>query len=291
MTDSILGRPAPPAPGRPAPPPQVLLAHHLKALKLPTILRDYEKVARQCAAEGADFIGFLLRLVELELIERERHAVQRRIRAAHFPVIKSLETFDFTAIPSLNKMLVLELARCEYIERRENIIALGNSGTGKSHIGIALGLAACQRTLSVGFTTATALVHQLIEARDERRLIRLQKELQAHKLLIIDELGYVPLSTTGAELLFETISKRYERGSTIITSNLPFDEWTSVFGSERLTGALLDRLTHHVYILEMNGDSYRLNHSKACQRPKASTPTETPSADSADPETGELKPV
>ena len=194
--------------------PQVLLGHHLKALKLPTILREYEKVARQCAAEGVDFVGFLLRLVELELIERERHSVQRRIRAAHFPVVKSFDTFDFTAIPSLNKMLVLELARCEYIERRENIIALGNSGTGKSHIGLAFGLAACQRGISVGFTTATALVHQLIEARDERRLIRLQRELQAYKLLIIDELGYVPLSTTGAELLFETISKRYERGAT-----------------------------------------------------------------------------
>ena len=269
--------------------PQVLLTHHLKALKLPTILREYEKVAGQCAAEGLDFVGFLLRLVELELIERERHAVQRRIRAAHFPVVKSLDTFDFTAIPALNKMLVLELARCEYIERRENIIALGNSGTGKSHIGLALGLAACQRGISVGFTTATALVHQLIEARDDRRLIRQQRELQAYKLLIIDELGYVPLSTTGAELLFETVSKRYERGSTIITSNLPFDEWTSVFGSERLTGAFLDRLTHHVHILEMNGDSYRLKHSKARRRAKNPEPVDQPPIETVDPETGEVK--
>lgn len=268
--------------------PQVLLAHHLKALKLPTVLHEYEKTARQCAAEGVDFIGFLLRLVELELIERERHSVQRRIRAAHFPVVKSLDTFDFAAIPSLNKMLVLELARCEYIQRRENIIALGNSGTGKSHIGLALGLAACQRGFSVGFTEAAALVHQLMEARDERRLIRLQRELQAYKLLIIDELGYVPLSTTGAELLFETISKRYERGSTIITSNLPFDEWTSVFGNERLTGALLDRLTHHVHILEMNGDSYRLKHSKARRRSKTPEPVSEKPAETIDPETGEV---
>lgn len=268
--------------------PQVLLAHHLKALKLPTVLHEYEKIARQCAAEGVDFIGFLVRLVELELIERERHSVQRRIRAAHFPVVKSLDTFDFAAIPSLNKMLVLELARCEYIQRRENVIALGNSGTGKSHIGLALGLAACQRGFSVGFTEAAALVHQLMEARDERRLIRLQRELQAYKLLIIDELGYVPLSTTGAELLFETISKRYERGSTIITSNLPFDEWTSVFGNERLTGALLDRLTHHVHILEMNGDSYRLEHSKARRRSKTPEPVSEKPAETIDPETGEV---
>lgn len=273
--------------------PQVLLAHHLKALKLPTILREYEKVVRQCAAEGVDFVGFLLRLLELELIERERHSVQRRIKAAHFPVVKSLDTFDFAAIPSLNKMLVLELARCEYILRRENIIALGNSGTGKSHIGIALGLAACQRGFSVGFTEAAVLVHQLMEARDERRLLKLQRELQAYKLLIIDELGFVPLSTTGAELLFETISRRYERGSTIITSNLPFDEWTSVFGNERLTGALLDRLTHHVHILEMNGDSYRLKHSKARRRVKvAEQANQAPApAETVNPETGEVTPA
>ncbi len=273
--------------------PQVLLAHHLKALKLPTILHEYEKVVRQCAAEGVDFVGFLLRLLELELIERERHSVQRRIKAAHFPVVKSLDTFDFAAIPSLNKMLVLELARCEYILRRENIIALGNSGTGKSHIGIALGLAACQRGFSVGFTEAAVLVHQLMEARDERRLLKLQRELQAYKLLIIDELGFVPLSTTGAELLFETISRRYERGSTIITSNLPFDEWTSVFGNERLTGALLDRLTHHVHILEMNGDSYRLKHSKARRRVKvAEQANQAPApAETVNPETGEVTPA
>ena len=242
--------------------PQVLLAHYLKALKLPTFLREYEKVARQCAAEGADHIRYLLRLVELELIERERRTVERRIREAKFPAVKSLDSFDFLALPSLNKPLMLELARCEYVARRENIIALGNSGTGKTHIALGLGLAACQKGLSVGFVTAAALVHELIEARDEKRLLRYQRQLSAHKLLIIDELGYVPLSQTGAELLFEVFSQRYERGSTIVTSNLPFDEWTSVFGSERLTGALLDRLTHHVHILEMNGESYRLAESR-----------------------------
>ena len=169
-------------------------------------------------------------------------------------------------MPSLNKTLVLELARSEYVERRENIIAVGNSGTGKSHIALGLGLAACQKGLSVGFITASALVHELLEARDEKRLLRLQRQLAGYKLLIIDELGYVPLSATGAELLFEVFSQRYERGSTLVTSNLPFDEWTSVFGSERLTGALLDRLTHHVHILEMNGDSFRLAHSRRRSR-------------------------
>jgi DNA replication protein DnaC len=243
--------------------PQLLLDHHLKTLKLPTFLREYGKVARQCAAEGLDHVQFLARLVELELIDRERRMIERRIKAARFPAVKSLDSFDFKAIPSLNKMQVLELARCEWIERRENVIALGPSGTGKTHIALGLGLAACQKGLAVGFTTAAALVHELMEASDERRLLRLQKQLVKHKLLIIDELGFVPLSKTGAELLFETISQRYEQGAILITSNLPFDEWTETFGSERLTGALLDRLTHHVNILEMNGDSYRLNQSRS----------------------------
>lgn len=246
--------------------PQVLLGHHLKALRLPTFVREYDKVARQCAAEGVDHVRYLLRLAELEMIDREQRLVERRIRAARFPAVKSLDSYDFTALPSLNKALVLELARCEYLERRENVIALGNAGTGKTHIALGLGLAACQKGLAVGFTTAAALVHELLEARDEKRLLRLQRQLTACKLLIIDELGYVPLSPTGAELLFEMFSQRYERGSVIVTSNLPFDEWTSVFGSERLTGALLDRLTHHVHILEMNGESYRLRQSKQRRR-------------------------
>ncbi len=188
--------------------------------------------------------------------------IERRIKAAKVPATKSLDSFDFKAIASLNKVLTMELARCEFIDRRENIIALGPSGTGKTHVALGLGLAACQKGRKVRFTTAAALVHELIEAADDRRLQRLQKGLAAHDLLIIDELGFVPLSKTGAELLFEVISQRYERGSIIITSNLPFDEWTEVFGSERLTGAILDRLTHHVHILEMNGESFRLRQSR-----------------------------
>ena len=249
--------------------PRLLLDHHLKTLKLPTFLRDYAKLARRCAAEGSDHVQFLARLVELELIDRERRMIERRIKAARFPTSKSLDSFDFKAIPALNKMQVLELARCEWIERRENVIALGPSGTGKTHVALGLGLAACQKGLSTGFTTAAALVHELMEARDERRLLRLRKQMANQKLLIIDELGFVPLSKTGAELLFEMISQRYERGATLITSNLPFDEWTEVFGTERLTGALLDRLTHHVHILTMNGDSYRLKQSSGRRRSPA----------------------
>ena len=164
--------------------------------------------------------------------------------------------------------MVLELARAEYIDRHENIIALGPSGTGKTHIALGLGLAACQKGLKVRFITASALVHELIEARDDKRLLRLQKQLVSQNLLIIDELGFVPLSKTGAELLFELVAQRYERGSIIITSNLPFDEWTSTFGTERLTGALLDRLTHHVHMLEMNGESYRLKQARKRRKAK-----------------------
>ena len=243
--------------------PQVLLGHHLKALRLPTFLSQYEKVAGECARDGVDHPRYLLRLAELELIERERRMIDRQIRAAKFPAIKTLDSFDFTAIPALNKMLVLELARGEYIARRENVIALGPSGTGKSHLALAPGLAAC--------------------------LLKLQAHLAGLKLLIIDELGYVPLSLTGSELLFEVFSQRYEHGSTIVTSNLPFEDWTSVFSSERLTGALLDRLTHHVHILEMNGDSYRLKQSKGRRRKSfrdRDDPETTPVA--IDPDTGEM---
>lgn len=265
--------------------PQVLLAHHLKQLKLPTVLREYEKLARECARDGVDHSRYLLRLIELELIDRERRTVERRIRAARFPAVKSFDTFNFTAIPGLNKMLVLELARCEYILRRENIIALGNSGTGKTHVALALGLAACQKGFTVAFTTAAALVNQLMEARDEKRLLKMQRDLAAVKLLIVDELGYVPLSPTGAELLFETFSQRYERGSTIVTSNLPFEDWTQVLGSERLTGALLDRLTHHVSILAMNGESYRLKQSARRRAAGAEQNQATPVVDA---DTGEI---
>ena len=269
--------------------PQVLLAHHLKQLRLPTVLREYDKVARECARDGVDHPRYLLRLLELELIDRERRLVERRIRQARFPATKSLDSFEFTAIPSLNKMLVLELARCEYILRRENVIALGNSGTGKTHIALSLGLAACQKGFSVTFITAAQLVHQLMEARDEKRLLRLQRELQATKLLIVDELGYVPLSSTGAELLFEVFSQRHERSSTIIISNLPFEEWTSVLGSERLTGALLDRLTHHVHILSMNGDSYRLAQSTARRRLSSkAAQDDTATREQINPDTGEI---
>ena len=190
----------------------LLLEHHLKELRLPSFLREYQKLAAQCAAENVDHPEYLLRLAELELIDRHQRMVERRIRAARFRAVKSLDSFDFPAIPSVNKALMMELARCEYVQRRENVIAIGNSSTGKTHVALGLGLANCQHGMSVGFTTAAGLVHELMEARDERRLLNLQRQLSRLNLLIIDELGFVPLSRTNAELLFEVFSQRYEKG-------------------------------------------------------------------------------
>lgn len=264
-------------------PPTVLLAHHLKELRLPTCLREYERLARQCASEGVDHVRYLLRLVEMELIDRQRRLVERRITAAHFPVTKSLDAFDFLALPTLNKPLVMDLARGGFIDRRENVIAVGNSGTGKTHLALGLGLAACQNGYSVLWKSAATLVNELIEARDEKHLLRSQKALVRVQLLIVDELGFVPLSKTGAELLFDVFSQRHERGATLVTSNLPFDEWTDVFGSQRLTGALLDRLTHHAHVLTCNGDSYRLADAKRRRTKQEKAPDKTPATTPKEP--------
>lgn len=248
----------------------VLLKHHLKALRLPTMLSESERIASRCAAENVDHQGYLLQLTELELLERERKAAERRLKAARFPAIKTLDGFDFSAQPSVNKVLVAELMRCAYIDARENIILAGNPGTGKSHLATALGVEACARGKKVRFWRVTELVTALMEAREERVLARMKSHLAKLDLLILDELGYVPASQLGAELLFDVISNAYERTSVIITTNLAFERWVEVLGSERLTGAALDRLTHRCHILECNGESYRL---KDAQRRRRGTPS------------------
>lgn len=251
----------------------VLLHHHLKALRLPTIGAECEKVAHRAAADNVDHLSYLLQVTELELLERERKAAERRLKAARFPTLKSLESFEFTARPSVNKMLIAELARAEFIDRRENVLFVGNPGTGKSHLAIALAAAACSKGYRVRFYRVTELVTLLIEARDERALLGLKARLAKLDLLVLDEFGYVPASKVGAELLFDVISSAYERTSLIVTTNLPFDHWTEVLGSERLTGATLDRLTHRCQIIETKGESYRLKDAKARVR-KPSDPAD-----------------
>ena len=253
-------------------PSLLLLEHHLKALRLPTVLRDYANVGAVCSQERCSYPQYLLRLVERELIDRERRATDRRIKEAQFPVIKTIDSFDFKAQPSLNEPLVRELLRGEYIPKKENLLLVGNPGTGKTHLACALGFAACSQGKRVRFYTTTGLVTQLLEAREERTLQRLQKQLERQDLLLLDELGYVPFSKAGAELLFDVVGRAYERTSLIVTTNLPFEQWTEVLGSERLTGAMLDRLTHRVHILEANGQSYRLADAKRRLKTKPPAP-------------------
>ena len=244
----------------------VLLKHHLKALRLPTVASECEKVAARCATDNVDHLTYLLQVLELELLDREKRSAERRLKAARFPTIKTLDTFDFAARPSVNKMLIGELVRCEYIDKRENVLLIGNPGTGKSHLATALAAEACARGYRVRFFRTTELVTALIEARNELSFLRLKAQLAKLDLLVLDELGYVPASKVGAELLFDVISTAYERTSLIVTSNLPFESWIEVLGSERLTGAPLDRLTHRCRIIETKGESYRLQDAKARTR-------------------------
>jgi DNA replication protein DnaC len=240
---------------------QMLLEAYLKRLKLPAMLTHYQEMARQAEQGNQTFEGYLLALSELETQQRDENAFKRRVSQARFPLLKTLDQFDFSVIPSLNKAKVLNLAQGEYIRKKENLLLMGNSGTGKTHLATALGLTACQQGKNVRFFTAAGLINQLTEAQAGLRLSQIQRVLTKLDLLIIDEIGYVPFSQRGAELFFQVVADSYERQSIIMTTNLDFSKWPEVFRSEQLTGALLDRLTHHAHILTMNGESYRFKQS------------------------------
>lgn len=239
----------------------VLLKTNLKYLRLPTMSAEFAKLAREASAANEDYEQYLLRLSELEVAARSANSLKARIKQAGFPVIKDLDTYDFSLLPSLSKPKVLELARCEWIDRHFNCCMIGNAGTGKTHLAIALGLAACRRGRRVRFFTAAALVTQLEEAQRGYRLDRILAQLDKTDLLVVDELGYLSFSRSGAELLFQVFADRYERASLLITSNLAFGDWGQVFQGERMTAALLDRLTHRCHIFDMNGESYRFRES------------------------------
>jgi DNA replication protein DnaC len=211
--------------------------------------------------------------VELELAGRTANALKARIKQAAFPVQKDFDTYDFSLIASLNKQKMLELSRCQWLDKHENVCLIGNQGTGKTHLAIALGLAACREGRHVRFFAAATLVNRLEELQKQYQLDKFLTQLDKADMLICDELGYLSFSRTGAELLFQVFADRYERGSLLITSNLPFSEWDQVFQGERMTAALLDRLTHHCYIFEMNGESYRFRESVKTQNDKKSKPS------------------
>jgi DNA replication protein DnaC len=240
----------------------LLLTSYLKTLRLPTMLREYPAVARQCGQKDASYELFLQQLAELEVQHRQAQSMARRIRLAGFPVVKELADFDFAAVPKLNKKRVLDLAQGQFIEQRANVVLNGAPGVGKTHVAIGLGREACRHGRKVRFFTAAGLVNAYVEAREQRQITRLENHIRRNDLIIVDELGYIPLDRVGAEHLFGFFSQCYEQTSLIVTTNLPFAEWPQVFaGDERLAGALLDRLTHHVYILDITGDSYRLKAS------------------------------
>jgi DNA replication protein DnaC len=240
---------------------ELMLDHIVKQLRMPTIGRQYRSLAREAEERNLSYEGYLLALLETELQTREENQRQRRLKQASFPVQKTLDTYDFSLMPSLNRNRFITLAKGEFVEKKENLIFLGNSGTGKTHLAIALGIEMIQNGYKAKFITASELVEELLMANEEHKLGVFEKKWLKFDVIIVDELGYVPFSKTGAELLFQFFSGRYERASVIITTNLEFSEWTNVFGDEKMTAALLDRLTHRSHIHLLNGESYRFRQS------------------------------
>jgi DNA replication protein DnaC len=247
------------------PPPSAqatLLESYLRRLRLPVVLARYPKLAQEAAQQGLAYEQFLLLLAEQELAQRDENMQRRRISQARFPTLKTLDQYDFSLLPQLNRPLILELAQGRYIQQKENILLAGAIGTGKTHIATALGVAACQQGHRVRFATAAGLTNELFEAQAARRLSRVEQQLLRHQVLILDEVGFVPFTKAGADLLFSFLSALHEQVSLLITTTVPFAEWALLFGGDqRLTAALLDRLTFHAHIVQFAGESYRLRES------------------------------
>jgi DNA replication protein DnaC len=234
-----------------------LLDSYLRQLRLPTFAKLYPQFAADAARNNHDTVRFLLALAEQEVNQRQLNMLQQRLKTARFPVIKELADFDFSCLPMLNKAQILDLARGEYIRQKQSLILIGNPGLGKTHLALGLASAACREGRRVRFWTAAGLVNELVQAQDEHRLHRFIASALKLDLVVLDELGFIPFSQNGAQALFTFCSELYERLALIITTNLKFADWVQVFGDERLTAALLDRLTHHAHIIELLGESYR----------------------------------
>jgi DNA replication protein DnaC len=234
-----------------------LLDSYLRQLRLPTFTKLYPQFAADAARNNHDTVRFLTALAEQEVNQRQLNMLQQRLKNARFPVIKELADFDFSCLPMLNKAQILDLARGEYIQQKQGLILIGNPGLGKTHLALGLAAAACREGRRVRFWTAAGLVNELIQAQDEHRLHRFIASALKLDLVVLDELGFIPFSQNGAQALFTFCSELYERLALIVTTNLKFADWIQVFGDERLTAALLDRLTHHAHIIELLGESYR----------------------------------
>ena len=249
------------------------LQANLKALNLSSMARNLEGSLRQARESGIGYDDFLIELTAAELQVRTENSLNRRIREAKFPLLKPIETFDLTAVPELDIRLFRDLAGGGYIRERRNVIFLGKSGAGKTHMATALGIEACKNNFRTRFVSCYSLANELIEARQERSLQRLVQRCARYDLLILDELGYIPFSKEGSELLFQILAERHEKGSVMITTNLGFADWTKVFGDPVMTAALLDRLTHKAHIINCNWDSFRLKQSlKEKGKPRKETP-------------------
>lgn len=237
------------------------LRENLKALSLSAMAAGLEVHLRQAKESGIGYDEFLLELTAIELQSRAENRLSRRVREAKFPLFKPIDTFDLNAVPELDIRLFRELAESGFVKERRNVIFLGCSGAGKTHMSTALGIEACRNNYRTRFITCYGLVNELIEARHEKTLHRLVQRYAHYDLLILDELGYIPFSREGSELLFQVLAERHEKGAVMITTNLGFADWTQVFGDPVMTAALLDRLTHKAHIINCNWHSYRLKQS------------------------------
>jgi DNA replication protein DnaC len=235
----------------------LLLESYLKQLRLPSFVAHYRQFAADAAQTNQHYEQFLLALAEQEVAQREQHRQVRLIRGARFPVLKELADFDFSSVPQLNKVFVLELAQGHYIRQAEPVVLVGNPGLGKTHVATGLAVAACRQGYRVRFYTAAGLVNDLLQAHDEHRVQRLINQVLKYQLVVVDELGFIPFSELGGQLMFQLCSALHERVAVMVTTNLRFADWTQVFGNERMTAALLDRLTHRAHILEFVGESFR----------------------------------